>query len=474
MGVEAFDLAERLQTPGLRDERPGPGHEQLDGRPVRLPGEARWTGGRCSAKEDLERLGGFARYRDVDGDGIGWRTLPGTDHPRAAYFARGTGHDEQRRLQREPGRLRAEHGPAPAEAGRRARAAASPLRTCRGAGRPRWGIIAYGSSHHAVVETRAQLREEARPGDRLPARARLPVRSPRCEAFVAAHRRVYVVEQNRDAQMLALLKLDLPARALGAAPLGGPRARAAARCTLGDARRSPPRRACRDHPRQRARAPHQPPRPVDGRVPRGQDHPLRGLRPQRHLRADPGGHVRPGRAARAGGQALRDRLLLEEPGLLHGPVARLQRACTAGCRRWRPERCWPTAPCWRWGCPATATPPPSAWGSSRTHAAQPAHGLRHRGQRRVRADQGPVLGHRRRRRDAQDRRGERPAGHRHLRPGHPARGELRGPLVLGRQAAALGPAQGGPLAPRHRPARRRSRPASPSTTTRAPPSPTRT
>ena len=44
--------------------------------------------------EDLERLGGFARYKDVDGDGVGYRTLPGTNHPKASYFTRGSGHNE--------------------------------------------------------------------------------------------------------------------------------------------------------------------------------------------------------------------------------------------------------------------------------------------------------------------------------------------------------------------------------------------
>src|SRR4029077_3641161 len=45
--------------------------------------------------EDLEKLGGFARYRDVDGDGVGYRTLPGTNHPKAAYFTRGSGHNDK-------------------------------------------------------------------------------------------------------------------------------------------------------------------------------------------------------------------------------------------------------------------------------------------------------------------------------------------------------------------------------------------
>src|SRR6202022_3879466 len=51
--------------------------------------------GKVLSKEDLQRLGGFARYKDVDGDGIGYRTLPGTDHPAAAFFTRGSGHNEK-------------------------------------------------------------------------------------------------------------------------------------------------------------------------------------------------------------------------------------------------------------------------------------------------------------------------------------------------------------------------------------------
>ena len=51
--------------------------------------------GKVLSKEDLDKLGGFARYKDVDGDGIGYRTLPGTSHPNAAYFARGSGHNER-------------------------------------------------------------------------------------------------------------------------------------------------------------------------------------------------------------------------------------------------------------------------------------------------------------------------------------------------------------------------------------------
>src|SRR3979411_1774166 len=58
--------------------------------------------GKVLSKEDLERLGGFARYKDIDGDGIPYRTLPGTDHPAAAYFARGSGHNEKGQYSERP------------------------------------------------------------------------------------------------------------------------------------------------------------------------------------------------------------------------------------------------------------------------------------------------------------------------------------------------------------------------------------
>ena len=58
--------------------------------------------GKVLRTQDLDRLGGFARYKDVDGDGIGYRTLPGTDHPHAACFARGSGHNEKAQYTERP------------------------------------------------------------------------------------------------------------------------------------------------------------------------------------------------------------------------------------------------------------------------------------------------------------------------------------------------------------------------------------
>jgi 2-oxoglutarate ferredoxin oxidoreductase subunit alpha len=205
MAGDAFDLAERLQTPVfvLTDLDLGMNVWMAD--PFPYP-ERPLDRGKVLSKEDLDRLGGFARYKDVDGDGIGWRTLPGTDHPRAAYFTRGTGHDEA-----------AGYSESPAVFERNMERLARKLETARtlvpapehhGSGQARVGVIAYGSSHPAVVEARAQLLKE-RGLDTDYLRVRGYPFSREVHAFVERHDRVYVVEQNRDGQLAALLKLDL-------------------------------------------------------------------------------------------------------------------------------------------------------------------------------------------------------------------------------------------------------------------------
>jgi 2-oxoglutarate ferredoxin oxidoreductase subunit alpha len=204
MTGQAFDLAERFQTPVFVLSDLDLGMNNWMAEPLPYP-ETPLDRGKVLSKADLERLGGFARYRDVDGDGIGWRTLPGTDHPRAAYFTRGTGHDEQAGysersdvFERNMARLRRKLEGARA-------ALPQPVRS--GTGSP-VGLLAHGSSDPAVREALAQLHREAGlEADYLRVRAWPFAASVR--DFVAAHDRVYVVEQDRDAQLLSLLRLDL-------------------------------------------------------------------------------------------------------------------------------------------------------------------------------------------------------------------------------------------------------------------------
>jgi 2-oxoglutarate/2-oxoacid ferredoxin oxidoreductase subunit alpha len=205
MAVDAFDVAERLQTPVFVLSDLDLGMNVWMSDPFPYP-ERPIDRGKVLSKEDLDRLGGFARYKDVDGDGIGWRTLPGTDHPKAAYFTRGTGHDEhaaysesavtfERNMERLARKLETARSLVPA-----------PI--VEGSGSARVGVIAYGSSHPAVVESRVQLQKE-RGIETDYLRVRAYPFSRAVHEFVERHERVYVVEQNRDAQLAALLKLDL-------------------------------------------------------------------------------------------------------------------------------------------------------------------------------------------------------------------------------------------------------------------------
>ena len=163
--------------------------------------------GKVLSKADLDRLGGFARYEDVDGDGVGYRTLPGTDHPAAAYFARGSGHNEK-----------AQYSERPDDFERNMERLNRKFETARSfvprpevdTGKSKIGIIGYGTSHWGLLEARDQLRQEYNvETDYLRLRAYPFTRE--VHDFVKQHDRVYVVEQNRDAQMLTLLKMDLEA-----------------------------------------------------------------------------------------------------------------------------------------------------------------------------------------------------------------------------------------------------------------------
>jgi 2-oxoglutarate ferredoxin oxidoreductase subunit alpha len=200
----AFDLADRLQTPVFVLSDLDLGMNQWMTPPLPYP-EGDIDRGKVLDAEGLAQVAEWGRYRDVDGDGIPWRTLPGTPDARAGYFTRGSGHDEDAQYTESPDtyrdnmdRLRRKiEGarllvPAPAvdEAGRAA------------------AILAYGTSHHAVVEARDRLSAEGLVVDYLRLRG-LPLH-PSVAAFIERHQRVYVVEQNRDGQMEALLRQELP------------------------------------------------------------------------------------------------------------------------------------------------------------------------------------------------------------------------------------------------------------------------
>ena len=205
-GFEALDLAEMFQTPVfvLSDLDLGMNNWMSD--PFKYP-ERNFRRGKVLDKKKLEELGGkWARYADVDGDGITYRTLPGTDHPMASYFTRGSGHDENARYTEKPedykrlvDRLSKKYQTA-------RKFVPKPVIDRREGAKI--GVIAFGTSDFAVQEARHQLKTERNVETSYLRLRALPFTSE-VKAFIAEHDRVYVVEQNRDGQMGDLLRLEV-------------------------------------------------------------------------------------------------------------------------------------------------------------------------------------------------------------------------------------------------------------------------
>ena len=206
MTGQAFDLAEELQTPVFV-------MMDLDlGMNYWMAGEFDYPGkpfkrGKVLDAADLERLGEFSRYRDVDGDGICYRTLPGADHPLAAYFTRGTGHNEH-----------AQYSERPADWARNMERLNKKFETARSMmPRPKIdvnedasaGFIGCGTSHWAIVESREQLKNEFDTNTSYLRLLAYPFNDDLTD-FIRRHHHVYIVDQNRDGQLFELIRSGTP------------------------------------------------------------------------------------------------------------------------------------------------------------------------------------------------------------------------------------------------------------------------
>ncbi len=203
MAMAAFDLSERFQTPifVMMDLDLGMNNWMSNGfeyptKPI--------DRGKVLTPDILKKLGEWGRYKDVDGDGIPYRTIPGDGMP--AFFTRGSGHNSKAQYSERPDdyvdnvdRLNRKFETA------RKFVPAPVVETNKDA---KIGIIAYGTSHWAITESRDQLREEMSV-DTSYFRVRAYPFNDELLAFIDAHERVYVVEQNRDAQLAMLMKLEL-------------------------------------------------------------------------------------------------------------------------------------------------------------------------------------------------------------------------------------------------------------------------
>jgi 2-oxoglutarate ferredoxin oxidoreductase subunit alpha len=203
MAMDAFDLAEQFQTPVfvMMDLDLGMNNWMSDGFPYP---EKPINRGKLLTPEVLKRLGEWGRYKDVDGDGIPYRTIPGDGMP--AYFARGSGHNARGQYSERPDdyvdnmdRLARKFETA------RAFVPKPEIEIVQGA---KIGFVGYGTSHWAITESRDQLREETDVKTSY-YRLRAYPFTKDLGAFIDDHERVYVIEQNRDAQLLHLMKVEM-------------------------------------------------------------------------------------------------------------------------------------------------------------------------------------------------------------------------------------------------------------------------
>jgi 2-oxoglutarate ferredoxin oxidoreductase subunit alpha len=209
-GWKAFDLAEHLQTPVLVLSDLDLGMNQWMTKPFDYP-DTPLERGKILWEEDLEKIkSSWGRYKDVDGDGIPFRTVPGNKHPSSAWFGRGTGHDEYAHYSEDPeiwerniNRLKKKY-----ETARNL----VPKPSIHAQQDAHIGIISYGSSLPAVEEASVMLSQSNGLGVSF-----LGLRALPCTAevldFIDHYERIYIVEANRDGQLRQILSASLPNQA---------------------------------------------------------------------------------------------------------------------------------------------------------------------------------------------------------------------------------------------------------------------
>lgn len=201
----AFDLAERLQTLVIVLSDLDLGMNLYVTERFQFP-DRPFDRGKILSAEDLNQIEQFKRYEDVDGDGIGARTLPGTEHPKAAFFARGTGHDEAANYSENPGVYR--RNMLRLQKKMETAAALVPKPSVEVIEGVDLGLLIFGSTFQAVSEIRFELKKQNVEANYICLKA-LPFTNE-VKEFINRHKAVYVIEQNRDGQMLSLLRSEYP------------------------------------------------------------------------------------------------------------------------------------------------------------------------------------------------------------------------------------------------------------------------
>ena len=208
MTAEAFDLAEVLQTPVILMSDLDLGMNDHVSQPLKWDDKREYKRGKVLSASDLEQIPRFGRYYDVDNDGIPYRTYPGTHPTMGSYFTRGTSRDEYA-VYTEDGNAYKRNMDRLLKKWETAKSMVPGPQIYNEKNNNKFGLLFFGTSQYAVEEAMDMLAEEGIGMDGLRVRA-FPFNQA-VEDFISSHRKIFVIEQNRDAQMRSLLMMELGA-----------------------------------------------------------------------------------------------------------------------------------------------------------------------------------------------------------------------------------------------------------------------
>ncbi|MEX2591895.1 MAG: 2-oxoacid:acceptor oxidoreductase subunit alpha [Anditalea sp.] len=206
MTAESFDLADQLQTPIILLTDLDLGMNDHMSEPLEWQDSRQYKRGKVLTAEDLNEIGRYGRYLDTDGDGITYRTYPGTHPTKGSFFTRGTSRDEYARYtedgaayQRNMDRLMVKW--------ESAKKLVPPPEHYQDSNQSDFGLLFFGTSTYSAEEAMDMMKNKGIVLDALRLKS-FPFNSE-VEEFIASHRKIFVIEQNRDAQMRGLLILEL-------------------------------------------------------------------------------------------------------------------------------------------------------------------------------------------------------------------------------------------------------------------------
>ncbi|MGZ4055022.1 MAG: 2-oxoacid:acceptor oxidoreductase subunit alpha [Bacteroidia bacterium] len=206
MMTDSFDFAEQLQTPVILMTDLDLGMNDHVSKPFTWDDKREYKRGKVLSAVDLEKIEKFGRYLDVDGDGITYRTYPGTHPTKGSFFTRGTSRDEYATYTEDGGAYQRNMDRL-AKKWNTAKNVVYTPQVYNEKNTSKNGILFFGTSQYAAEEAMDMLKEEKIAMDAIRIKA-FPFNKA-VEDFINSHDKIFVIEQNRDAQMKSLLMIEL-------------------------------------------------------------------------------------------------------------------------------------------------------------------------------------------------------------------------------------------------------------------------